>query len=94
MARSSLRPVRELSAAVEHVTATEELAPIDDTGSRDDHRLGGVVQRDAPIARLLPRSPARLIADAGHELRTPLTSLRTNIELLAADAQSGLLNAA
>ena len=34
---------------------------------------------------------ARLIADAGHELRTPLTSLRTNIELLAADAASGML---
>ena len=30
----------------------------------------------------------RLIADAGHELRTPLTSLRTNIELLAADAHN------
>ena len=34
---------------------------------------------------------AQLIADAGHELRTPLTSLRTNIELLAADARSGML---
>ena len=33
----------------------------------------------------------RLIADAGHELRTPLTSLRTNIELLAADASTGML---
>ena len=32
-----------------------------------------------------------MIADAGHELRTPLTSLRTNIELLAADASSGML---
>ena len=35
---------------------------------------------------------AQLIADAGHELRTPLTSLRTNIELLAADARSGMLS--
>ena len=30
----------------------------------------------------------QLIADAGHELRTPLTSLRTNIDLLAADART------
>jgi two-component system sensor histidine kinase MprB len=35
---------------------------------------------------------AQLIADAGHELRTPLTSLRTNIDLLAADARSGMLS--
>jgi two-component system sensor histidine kinase MprB len=33
----------------------------------------------------------QLIADAGHELRTPLTSLRTNIELLTADANTGML---
>ena len=31
--------------------------------------------------------------DAGHELRTPLTSLRTNIELLASDARTGMLKA-
>jgi two-component system sensor histidine kinase MprB len=36
----------------------------------------------------------RLIADAGHELRTPLTSLRTNIELLASDARTGMLKPA
>ena len=34
----------------------------------------------------------RLIADAGHELRTPLTSLRTNIELLAADERTRTLS--
>ena len=34
---------------------------------------------------------ARLIADAGHELRTPLTSMRTNVELLVADQNSGML---
>jgi two-component system sensor histidine kinase MprB len=34
---------------------------------------------------------AQLIADAGHELRTPLTSLRTNVDLLLADANTGLL---
>ena len=34
---------------------------------------------------------AQLLADAGHELRTPLTSLRTNIDLLAADAATGML---
>ena len=35
---------------------------------------------------------AQLIADAGHELRTPLTSLRTNIDLLSADARTGMLS--
>ena len=31
------------------------------------------------------RAQRQLVADASHELRTPLTSLRTNIEVLAAD---------
>jgi two-component system sensor histidine kinase MprB len=33
------------------------------------------------------RAQRRLVADASHELRTPLTSLRTNLEVLAADGR-------
>jgi two-component system sensor histidine kinase MprB len=92
VARSSLRPVRELSAAVEHMTATDELVPIDVTGSGDD--LTRLAEAFNGMLRSLASSrerQQRLIADAGHELRTPLTSLRTNIELLASDAKTGLL---
>jgi two-component system sensor histidine kinase MprB len=91
VARSSLRPVRELSAAVEHVSVTKELTPITIKASGD---IAVLAESFNQMLRSLASSQdrqARLIADAGHELRTPLTSLRTNIELLAADAESGVL---
>ncbi len=91
VARSSLRPVRELSAAVEHVSVTKELTPITIRASSD---IAVLAESFNQMLRSLASSrqrQARLIADAGHELRTPLTSLRTNIELLAADASSGML---
>ncbi|MGW0907166.1 sensor histidine kinase [Streptomyces sp. NPDC002853] len=90
VARTGLRPVDELTAAVEHVARTEDL----------DLRIP--VEGDDEIARLsrsfnsMTASLAssrdlqqQLIADAGHELRTPLTSLRTNIELLARSEDTG-----
>jgi two-component system, OmpR family, sensor histidine kinase MprB len=92
VARSSLRPVRELSAAVEHVTVTKELTPITINAPAGDIAL--LAESFNQMLRSLASSrerQAQLIADAGHELRTPLTSLRTNIELLAADAESGML---
>ncbi len=92
VARSSLRPVRELSAAVEHVSVTKELAPITINAPAGD--IAVLAESFNQMLQSLASSrerQARLIADAGHELRTPLTSLRTNIELLAADAESGML---
>ncbi|HKE70550.1 MAG TPA: HAMP domain-containing sensor histidine kinase [Nocardioidaceae bacterium] len=91
VATNSLRPVRRLTDAAEHVAATEELQPIEVAGDDELARLtiafnSMLVALDA--SRLRQR---RLIADAGHELRTPLTSLRTNIELLAqADQRGGM----
>lgn len=94
VARSSLRPVRQLSAAVEHVTETEQLDPITVTGTSDDiTRLADAFNRMLRSLESSRERQQRLIADAGHELRTPLTSLRTNIELLAADATTGMLKA-
>ena len=92
MARSSLRPVRQLSAAVEQITATTELMPIEIDATGD---LAVLAESFNQMLRSLTSSrerQAQLIADAGHELRTPLTSLRTNIELLTADARSGMLS--
>ncbi|HEY6664899.1 MAG TPA: HAMP domain-containing sensor histidine kinase [Propionibacteriaceae bacterium] len=92
VARSSLRPVRELSAAVEHVSVTKELAPITINAPAGD--IAVLAESFNQMLQSLASSrerQARLIADAGHELRTPLTSLRTNIELLATDAESGML---
>lgn len=91
VARSGLRPVRRLTDAVEQVAATDDLAPIAVSGRDELSRLADSYNR---MVRSLSRSRDRqrqLVADAGHELRTPLTSLRTNIELLAADASSPML---
>jgi two-component system sensor histidine kinase MprB len=94
VARSGLRPVRQLSAAVEHVTATDDLEPISIAASGDLALLADTFNRMLTSLASSRERQRQLIADAGHELRTPLTSLRTNIELLTADASTGLLRPA
>jgi two-component system sensor histidine kinase MprB len=91
VARSSLRPVRQLSAAVEHVTVTKELTPIKIDATGDIASLAESFNQMLTSLASSRERQAQLLADAGHELRTPLTSLRTNIDLLAADATSGIL---
>lgn len=91
IARSGVRPVRRLTAAVTHVTETDELTPIAIVGSDE---LAELTRSFNTMLNSLASSrdrQRRLIADAGHELRTPLTSMRTNIELLVADERSGML---
>jgi two-component system sensor histidine kinase MprB len=91
VARSALRPVRQLSEAAERIARTEELSPIPVTG---DDELASLAASFNDMLVALERSrdrQRRLVADAGHELRTPLTSLRTNLELMAqADKQGGM----
>lgn len=91
VARSALRPVRQLSAAAERIAQTEELSPIPVTG---DDEVASLARSFNDMLSALAASRERqrqLVADAGHELRTPLTSLRTNLELLAqADRRGGL----
>ncbi|MFE0799873.1 sensor histidine kinase [Streptomyces sp. NPDC058812] len=91
VARAGLRPVDELTEAVEHVARTEDLAiriPIE--GGEDEiarlSRSFNSMTSSLASSRDLQQ---QLIADAGHELRTPLTSLRTNIELLSRSEETG-----
>ncbi|MFJ1679806.1 sensor histidine kinase [Streptomyces sp. NPDC088251] len=90
VARTGLRPVDELTEAVEHVARTEDLTvriPVE--GEDEIARLSrSFNSMTASLASSRDRQ-AQLIADAGHELRTPLTSLRTNIELLARSDDTG-----
>ncbi|WP_424212557.1 sensor histidine kinase [Streptomyces sp. BI20] len=90
VARTGLRPVYELTGAVEHIARTEDLTVrIPDEGTDEIARLSrSFNQMTAALASSRERQ-AQLIADAGHELRTPLTSMRTNIELLARSEQTG-----
>ncbi|MFI5620349.1 sensor histidine kinase [Streptomyces sp. NPDC051567] len=90
VARTGLRPVDELTGAVEHIARTEDLTVrIPDHGDDEIARLSrSFNSMTAALASSRDRQ-AQLIADAGHELRTPLTSMRTNIELLAHSESTG-----
>lgn len=72
VARSGLRPVDELTEAVEHVARTEDLTvriPVE--GEDEIARLSrSFNSMTASLATSRDRQ-AQLIADAGHELRTP-----------------------
>jgi len=92
VAGRSIRPVRELTEAVEQVRDGRDLARRADVragieGHDEVARLAAAF--DAMLARLDTSRIAQeqLAADASHELRTPLTSLRTNVEVLARDAE-------
>src|SRR5262245_3867427 len=89
VATNSLRPVRRLTDAAEHVAVTEELRPIEVAGDDELARLTIAFNSMLMALDASQRRQRRLIADAGHELRTPLTSLRTNIELAAQADQRG-----
>lgn len=72
VARTGLRPVDELTEAVEHVARTEDLTvriPVE--GEDEIARLSrSFNSMTASLASSRDRQ-AQLIADAGHELRTP-----------------------
>ncbi|MFF2847165.1 ATP-binding protein [Streptomyces sp. NPDC058001] len=90
VARTGLRPVDQLTGAVEHVARTEDLTvriPVegDDEIARLSRSFNAMTAALASSREL----QQQLIADAGHELRTPLTSLRTNIELLSRSEDTG-----
>ncbi|MFI1307118.1 HAMP domain-containing sensor histidine kinase [Streptomyces sioyaensis] len=90
VARSGLKPVDQLTDAVEHVARTEDLAiriPAD--GDDEIARLSRSFNSMTAALAASRDLQQQLIADAGHELRTPLTSLRTNIDLLVRSEQSG-----
>ncbi|MGR8009809.1 sensor histidine kinase [Streptomyces hypolithicus] len=90
VARAGLRPVDELTGAVEHVARTEDLTvriPVE--GEDEIARLSASFNAMTAALATSRDRQAQLIADAGHELRTPLTSLRTNVELLARSDETG-----
>ena len=91
VARSSLRPVRQLSGAVEQIAVTKELRPVRVSGAAAVAMLARSFNDMVGSLAASRERQRRLIADAGHELRTPLTSLRTNVDLLLMDARTGML---
>lgn len=91
VATNGLRPVRRLTAAVEHIARTEKLEPITVEGNDDVARLSHAFNQMLTSLSASRDRQRQLVADAGHELRTPLTSLRTNLDLLTqAEKRGGL----
>ena len=82
VARNGLRPVRRLTAAVEQIAVTEDLAPLPVEGDDEIARLATAFNQMLTALDASRDRQRRLVTDAGHELRTPLTSLRTNVDLL------------
>ncbi len=85
VARNGLRPVRDLTYAVEEISRTEDLRAIKVRAHSSHDEVARLTIAFNQMLAALDRSRTRqqqLVADAGHELRTPLTSLRTNIDLL------------
>lgn len=91
VARAGLRPVHQLTGAVEEVARTQELGgAIPVTGHDEIARLAEAFNHMLAALGASKAAQQQLVQDAGHELRTPLTSLRNNIELLIhTDAQHG-----
>ena len=94
VARAGVAPVRELTAEVEQRAAEDDLAPVRGGRGRRARPPRRRLQPPARHGQGVADAPGRFVADAGHELRTPLTSLRTNIELLTADADRAMLDPA
>ena len=82
VARSGLRPVRRLTAAVEEIARTEDLRPLPVEGDDEVARLARAFNLMLAALEASRGRQRQLVADAGHELRTPITSLRTNLDLL------------
>jgi two-component system sensor histidine kinase MprB len=84
VARTALGPVRRLTDAAEHVTATRDLSGrIEARGADELSRLARSFNTMLEALDRSVRTQRQLVADASHELRTPLTSARTNVELVA-----------
>jgi two-component system, OmpR family, sensor histidine kinase MprB len=90
VARGGLRPIDQLTAAAEHVAATQDLdVPITVRGDDEVARLARAFNAMIDALTAARARQQQLVADASHELRTPLTSLRTNIDLLVRSQDVG-----
>jgi len=85
MAGRALRPLREMTAAAQAISADDLSGRLAVTGPSDELKdLGDTI--DSLLARLEAAFDAqrRFVANASHELRTPLAMMRTSVEVAAA----------
>jgi two-component system sensor histidine kinase MprB len=83
VSRTTLAPVRRLTAAAEHIARTGDPSErVPETGRGELQRLATSFNTMLDALEDSLERQRRFVADASHELRTPLTSLQTNIEVL------------
>jgi len=83
ISRTAVGPLNELTAAVEDLARTTDLAKRLEPGGEDElGRLRRAFNRLLGALEASRGSQQQLVVDASHELRTPLTSLRTNLEIV------------
>jgi two-component system, OmpR family, sensor histidine kinase MprB len=83
VSRTTLAPVRRLTAAAERIARTRDPSErVPESGRDELSRLGGSFNTMLAALEDAIETQRRFVADASHELRTPLTSMQTNIEVL------------
>jgi two-component system, OmpR family, sensor histidine kinase MprB len=83
VSRTTLAPVRRLTAAAERIAETGDPSERVPEGGRGElARLGTAFNTMLGALEDAIETQRRFVADASHELRTPLTSMQTNIEVL------------
>lgn len=80
--RTVLRPLDDLTGAIEELALTTDVSRRLDPGGPDElGRLRRAFNRLLAALDSSRESQRQLVLDASHELRTPLTSLHTNMEV-------------
>jgi len=83
VSRTTLAPVRRLTAAAERISETGDPSErVPESGGGELAGLGMSFNTMLAALEEALETQKRFVADASHELRTPLTSMQTNIEVL------------
>jgi len=89
VSKTGMQPIARLKRAVDYVTQTNDLRPIEVSNNDEMAQLTASFNQMLEALQESRSQQSQFVADAGHELKTPLTSMRTNIELLMMLNRSG-----
>lgn len=87
--KTGMQPISRLKRAVDYVTQTNDLRPIEVVNNDEMAQLTVSFNQLLEALQQSRVQQRQFVTDAGHELKTPLTSMRTNIELLLMMNKSG-----